>query len=311
MGAAFVRAAPVLLALILDRVLGDPPNRFHPVAWMGMAIDWARHRAPRQGRVLPLMYGAMLVLVGTMVVGVIGILLQRLLLLLPWPLRWLAEALVLKMTFSLQGLVRAARQVQRALETQDLPQARHLLGWHLVSRDTARLSPCEVAAAAVESVAENASDGVVAPLLYYALGGLPAALAYRFVNTADAMLGYHTPAYEWLGKVPARLDDLVNLIPARLTAVLIIVAALFLGANALLAWRVWWCDARRTESPNAGHPMSSMAGALHIELDKRGHYRIGAGYRFPEAADIGRAIRLLYGTIALAVAGYGVVLLVI
>ncbi len=234
----------------------------------------------------------------------VGVWLRQLLLWLPWPWQWLAEAYILKMTFALHGLAWAAQQVQQALEAHDLPRARHLLGWHLVSRDTAQLSPSEVAAATVESVAENASDGIVAPLFYYALGGLPAALAYRFVNTADSMLGYHDREREWLGKVPARLDDLVNLIPARLTAVLIILAALVLGKDARLAWRIWRQDAHRTPSPNSGHPMSSMAGTLRVELDKFGYYRLAPGYRFAEAADIAKAVRLLYGAIALATVGF-------
>jgi adenosylcobinamide-phosphate synthase len=291
---------PVLLALILDGILGDPPNRFHPVAWMGTVIGLAQHAAPRRGRVLPLLYGAALVLFGVALVVVIGLGLQGLLRQLPWPLAWLLEACILKTALSLRGLARAAKQVRQALEAKELEKARELVSWHLVSRDTARLSRFEVAAAAVESVAENASDGVVAPLFYYALGGLPAALAYRFINTADSMLGYREPEYEWLGKIPARLDDVANLIPARLTALLIIVASIFVGGHTHLAWQVWWQEARFTESPNAGHPMSSMAGALGVELEKFGYYRLGAGHPFPEASHLAKAVRLLYGATVLA-----------
>ncbi|MEE9149489.1 MAG: cobalamin biosynthesis protein [Candidatus Tectomicrobia bacterium] len=296
-------AAPLSLvvALVLDQLLGDPPNRLHPVAWMGTAIGVARRWAPRQGRWLPLLYGAGVVGAGVVVVACVGFLVQQLFLVLPWPLPWLLEAWMVKMTFSLQGLARAASQVRQALEAQDLAQARHLLSWHLVSRDTSQLNESQVAAAAVESVAENASDGIVAPLLYYALGGLPAALVYRFVNTADSMLGYRDPDYLWLGKVPARLDDLVNLVPARLTAALVVLASLFLGGNARSAWTTWRRDAHRTASPNAGHPMSSMAGALGLELVKIGHYQLGAGQALPAVSDIARAVHLLYGTAALAV----------
>jgi adenosylcobinamide-phosphate synthase len=299
----FYTANPVslLLALILDQVLGDPPNRFHPVAWMGTAISIARNRAPRQGRWGALAYGALLVLGGA--VGVIGagLVLQQLLLFLPWPLRWLGEACVLKLTFSLRGLAHAAGEVRQALEAKDVTEARRLVSWHLVSRDTRQLNASQVAAATVESVAENASDGVIAPLFYYTLGGLPAALAYRFVNTADSMLGYRDPIHLWLGKVPARLDDLVNLLPARLAALCIVLAALLLGNDMRQAWKIWRQDAQRTASPNAGHPMSSMAGALRVELVKIGHYRLGAGQAPPAASDIARAVRLLYAAIALAV----------
>jgi adenosylcobinamide-phosphate synthase len=197
------------------------------------------------------------------------------------------------MTLSLRGLVVAGDEVEEALEHEDLAGARRLLTWNLVSRDTTALDEAQVAAATIESVAENISDGVVAPLFYYALGGLPAALAYRFVNTADAMLGYRDPAHEWLGKAPARLDDLANLLPARISAALIVLAAALVGENATAAWRAWRRDAARTESPNAGHPMSATAGALEVELEKVGHYRLGAGGGAPSARDIGRATRMI------------------
>jgi adenosylcobinamide-phosphate synthase len=204
------------------------------------------------------------------------------------------EAGLLTMTFSLRGLINAASEVEDALAVGDLTEARRLASWHLVSRDTTALSEPQVAAATIESVAENISDGVVAPLFYYALGGLPAALAYRFVNTADAMLGYRDPSHEWLGKAPARLDDLANLIPARLSAALIVLAAALAGEDARTAWQVWRRDAGETASPNAGHPMSAMAGALDVELEKVGHYRLGAGGRPPASGDIRRAARLIY-----------------
>ena len=301
MPCVFDAVGPILLALSLDVLLGEPPNRYHPVAWMGAFIGAVRRWAPRQGQWAPLVYGAGLVIGGAALVAFLGLILERFLMHVPWPLGWLAAAAVLKLTFSLRGLARAAGQVQQALEAGDLPQARHLLGWHLVSRDTTQLSGSQVAAAAVESVAENTSDGVVAPLFNYALGGLQAALAYRFINTADAMLGYRDPVHEWLGKVPARLDDLVNLVPPRLTACLIIMAAPCLGVNARRAWAVWRRDAHRTASPNAGQPMSAMAGALEVELEKVGHYRLGVGQLFPVAMDIARGLRIVYGATTLAV----------
>jgi len=230
---------------------------------------------------------------------------------LAWALVWvrrlnplvylLLAALLLKATFAYTGLVKAARQVKAALERGDLPEARRLVSWHLVSRDTAGLSASQVAAATIESVAENTSDGVVAPLLYYALGGLPAALAYRFINTADAMLGYRDPTREWLGKVPARLDDLANLLPARATAGLLTLAAVLVGEEAIGAWQVWRRDAGVTASPNAGQPMSAMAGALGVELEKVGQYRLGVGGRLPTSGDIGRAVRLMRAATALAI----------
>jgi adenosylcobinamide-phosphate synthase len=268
---------------------------------MGSFISAIQHWAPAKGQWGRLAFGAGIVLSGVTIVVVLGILLERVLWYAPWPLAWLVKAWVLKLTLSLRGLVQAAGEVRQALEHDDLPLARRLVSWHLVSRETSQLSGAQVAAAAVESVGENASDGIVAPLLFYALGGLPAALAYRFINTADAMLGYRDPVRFWLGKVPARVDDLANLVPARLTAVLIVLAALLLGENPRQARTVWHRDAQLTASPNAGHPMSAMAGALQVELEKVGQYRLGAGQPLPGAGHIARATRLLYGVTALAV----------
>jgi len=289
-----------LLALLLDLLMGDPPNRYHPVAWMGAAIAAAERRAPQGGHMAPLAYGALLAAGGTTTVIGLGRLLEKAIAHLPAPWGWLMEAVLLKMTFSVRGLAAAAGEVQTALEEDDLPHARHWLGWHLVSRGTAGLDKSQVAAATIESVAENASDGVVAPLFYYALGGLPAALAYRFINTADAMLGYHDPTHEWLGKVPARLDDLANLLPARVTSGLLVLAATLAGADARRAWQILRRDGGRTASPNAGRPMSAMAGALGVELEKLGHYRLGEGLRRPEPGDIARALRLLSYVASLA-----------
>ena len=172
------------------------------------------------------------------------------------------------------------------------PHARRLLGYHLVSRDTGDLDEAGVAAAAIESVAENLSDGVIAPALAYALGGLPAAMAYRAANTLDALWGYRDEEFEQLGKAAARLDDALNLLPARVSALAIVAAAAALRRPDVDAWRafeVWRADRGRTASPNAGHPMAAMAGALGVRLEKRGDYVLGDGLRPPVAADIERA----------------------
>lgn len=284
-----VLAVP-LVAVLLDAAFGDPPGRSHPVAWMGSFIGWCRRRAPQRGRAVPLLAGAGIVLVGAGVCAAAGwgvtVACQQ----LPAPLGWLVAGAALKLTLAPRGLAAAAGEVRAALEGGDLAAARRALAWHLVSRDTSALTESQVAAAAVESVAENASDGVVAPLFWYAVGGLPAALAYRLVNTADAMLGYRDPEREWLGKAPARLDDLLNLAPARLTAALIVLVS----GRPSRTISIWWRDRGRTPSPNAGHPMAAVAGALEVELEKIGVYTLGSGQRAATAADIRRAVALLW-----------------
>ncbi|MEN6409336.1 MAG: adenosylcobinamide-phosphate synthase CbiB [Anaerolineaceae bacterium] len=291
-----------LFAFLFDLLLGDPPNRFHPTAWMGKLIAcWGRFR-PHNKPAAEFISGAALILVGITLTGAVGYALTKLGNALPVPLNWLLVALILKTTISLRGLNHAAREVQTALDTHNLPEARRLLSWHLVSRDTSQLTEAQVAGAAIESVAENATDGILAPLFFFAVGGLPAALAYRFVNTADAMIGYRDPEHEWYGKFAARLDDALNLIPARLTGLFILAASFLVGENARQAWRTVRSDAHLTASPNAGVTMSAMAGALGVKLEKVGHYTLGEAFPLPSSRHLQLARRILFAAVLLAVA---------
>jgi adenosylcobinamide-phosphate synthase len=291
----------IFLAIIFDLLLGDPPNRFHPVAWMGKLISLAHHHKPPGGPQVALVYGTFITLAGSALVAGIGSIFIKITAHLP--LMGLLEAALLKSTYSVRGLDRAACEIQTALESNELDKARQLVNWHLVSRDTTTLETAQVAAATIESVAENTSDSVVAPLFYYALGGLLLALVYRFVNTADAMLGYRDPAREWLGKFPALLDDILNYIPARITGMLFILVAHLTDRSGSKAWRTMRQDAQQTDSPNAGYPMSAMAGGLGVELAKAGQYNLGAGGYLPQPNDINNARKLMrLVTVVVAVA---------
>ncbi len=293
-------SAPVILsALALDALFGDPPNAFHPVAWLGKGIAWLERRLADGSPLLCLSQGAAAWVAGGIAVSGIALFLARLCRFFPRPINWLLEACFLKICLSPRGLKQAAVQIQSALQKDDLSQARQLLSWHLVSRDTSELNPSQVAGAAIESVAENTSDGIIAPLFFYALGGLPAAWLYRFANTLDSMWGYHDPRHEWLGKIPARLDDVLNILPARLTAWGLYVSAWLRGENAAQCLAILRRDARTTASPNAGYPMSAMAGALGVELEKVGHYQLGSGLRPPVSRDITRAVRLMQTAVLL------------
>jgi adenosylcobinamide-phosphate synthase len=213
----------------------------------------------------------------------------------------LLQPLLLKPLFAYRNLRRAVLDVAVALAAGDLAEGRRLLSWHLVSRDTSELSPEEVAGAAIESLAENLTDSLTAPLLAYAGGGLPAAWAYRFVNTADAMWGYRTAEFEQLGKFPARLDDVLNWLPARLMGWLLVIAAGFAAEDPHQAARVMLAQHGRTASPNAGWTMSAMAGALGITLTKRQVYELAGGPHRPDVMAIHRALRLADVAAGLAV----------
>ncbi len=295
----------LLMAVAIDVSLRELPNRWHPVAWMGLYIQQFRHLNSASGRIPAMIAGASLVTSGALACAVFGWQLQRFTSSYPLLVAAGLQAIVLKQTFSIKSLARAAAAVEAPLRSGDLGLARRQLAFHLVSRDTSDLDESQIAAATIQSVAENTSDSIIAPLFYFVVGGLPIALAYRFINTCDAMIGYRTPALEWFGKPAARLDDLLNLIPARLTAAMILAAGVVLAKRPLASLPIWFRDRYATESPNAGQPMSAAAGVLGVELEKRNSYVLGRGQRQPTAEDIARAVRLLWVISAMATLGAG------
>ena len=294
---------PLLLALAFDLGVGEPPARVHPVVGVGKLVGLLARWAPATPR-RQLAYGAVSVGLTTLIPA-IG---AKVLLgwLRPWPIRLAVEGWLLKTCFAYSALEEAGRSVADPLANRDLPAAREGLR-ALVSRERSELDGTLISAAAIESLAENLGDGFVAPLLAYAVGGLPAAFFYRAANTADSMVGYRDE-YEYLGKAAARLDDLLNLLPARLTALLLVAVS---GADAARVWRALALDHDKTASPNAGWPIAAAAGALDISLRKPGVYRLNEAAREPYAKDIYRAIStvrraaLLGAALVLVVTAFG------
>jgi adenosylcobinamide-phosphate synthase len=275
---------------VLDRVGGDP-RRGHPVALFGSAAGRLEARMWRDDRAAGTGYAALLIGAPAL----LGLLPRRL------PAPWLLAATALG-TWTVLGsrsLSREAEAVSAHLRRGDLPAAREQLT-HLVGRRTDALDEAEIARATVESVAENTSDAVVAPLLWGAVAGLPGLLAYRAVNTLDAMVGHHSPRHENFGWASARADDLANYLPARLTAALTAVVAPVAGGSRRGALAVARADGRRHPSPNAGVAEAAFAGALGVRLGGRNDYGshaenrpvLGADGRVPRPDDIARAARL-------------------
>lgn len=298
------------VALALDLCLGDPPNRWHPVAWFGKLTAAVFDRAPT-GRGPELAFGVAVALGAPLAVWLGASRVLDAAHGVAAPLGVLAAAALFKVSFAYRGLRDATRAVADALEGDAVETARARLG-ALVSRDTAVLSAPLAASAAIESLAENLNDSVVAPFFYFVLFGVPGAVAYRAVNTLDAMVGYHG-RYEYLGKAAARLDDTLGWIPARLTALLLVGGALLAGAHAADAIRLGWRQHGRTDSPNAGWPMATMAGALGTVLEKTHHYRLGddphaqrfstvdaASVISPTPRSIHKALRIADCTVGLA-----------
>lgn len=301
----------LLLAVALDRLLPEPPAPIHPVVWMGKAIGALERFAPK-GSAAAFSYGcvAVLVVVG-IATGVAWLAAEVLMSIGTWAYV-IGGTLILRTTFTVRGLASAADRTRQALVEGSLDEARESLN-SLVSRDAASLKPSLVAASAIESVAENTTDSYIAPWLAFAIFGLPGAVAYRAVNTLDSMLGIRGE-YEYFGKAAARLDDVVNLVPARLSAFLILISGTLGRLSFRRGIRIMWRDRVLTASPNAGWTMGAMAGLLATRLEKPGHYRLGEEFPEPKPDDIGVSIRIaeltgilgLVVTLALLAARHGV-----
>jgi adenosylcobinamide-phosphate synthase len=287
------RAGGLALGVLADAVWGDP-RRGHPVAAFGRLVLGLERRLYADA-VAP---GAALVALSLAGPVAGGWAVERLARRRPL----LGVALTAASTWAVLGgtsLAREGTAMVRFLEDGDLPGARQRLT-HLCARDPTQLDAAGLARATVESLAENTSDAVVAPLLWGAVAGVPGLLGYRAVNTLDAMIGYTSPRYLRFGRIAARLDDLVNLVPSRVTGVLTVLAAPAVGGSSGQAWTVLWRDGGRHPSPNAGRPEAAAAGALGVRLGGTNVYAghvehrpdLGEGGRAPGVEDVRRAVRL-------------------
>ena len=302
----------VLGGFVLDALFGDPAWLPHPVVYMGKAISklekFLRPRLPKtpQGELLGGAIVAFCLPVGTfLLTGLVCWGAARLhpLLGLAVQMFWCGQALAAR------GLVQESTNVYRELKKPDLPGARKAVS-RIVGRDTAELTAEGVTKAAVETVAENASDGVIAPLLYMLIGGAPLALTYKAINTMDSMLGYKNEKYLYFGRVPAKLDDVANYIPSRLAGLLWVAAAAFTHNDAKGAWKIWRRDRRNHASPNSAQTESACAGALGVQLAGPAYYfgqyypklTIGDALRPIEPEDILRANRMMYVASSFALA---------
>ena len=300
----------VLGGFVLDAIFGDPAWLPHPVVYMGKAISrlekFLRARLPMtpQGELLGGAVTAFCLPVGTFLVTSLVCLAAAKL--SPWlglavQMFWCGQALAAK------GLVQESTNVYAELKKGSLPAARKAVS-RIVGRDTEALTAEGVPRAAVETVAENASDGVIAPLLYMLLGGAPLALTYKAINTMDSMLGYKNEKYLYFGRCAAKLDDAANWLPSRLAALLWVAAAALTGNSARGAWRIWRRGRRRHASPNRAQTESACAGALGVQLAGPAYYfgeyydkpTIGDPLREIEPRDVLRANRMMYAESLLA-----------
>jgi adenosylcobinamide-phosphate synthase len=297
-------AALALLAMLIELIVGYPQRLVdaigHPVTWMGAlirALDWALNHdsaAPDWRRAA----GIVAVLCLLVIVGTIAFVIGHELLRLPYGT--LAVAILASTLLAQKSLHRHVAQVAFALENGDIAAARTAVS-RIVGRDTGILDQAGIARAAIESLAENFSDAVVAPVLWLFIAALPGIALYKAINTADSMIGHLTPRYQEFGWAAARLDDLVNLPASRLSALLLVAAAALRDdASAKEAWRTVWRDAAHHRSPNAGYPEAAMAGALGLSLAGPRVYggvfvddaMMGNGRRDAKASDVRCALAL-------------------
>ncbi|MCI6869213.1 MAG: adenosylcobinamide-phosphate synthase CbiB [Selenomonadales bacterium] len=302
-----------LFAFLVDIVVGDPRSRMHPVVLVGNLISSLEkllyHEADTDNK--KMVKGALLAAFVLVFAYHMAYLLVQLSSQAGNPLLdTMVQALILSFTISPRSLSEAGRELFQLLEDGNLEKARFKVGW-IVGRDTDKLSPAEVTRATVETIAENTVDGVIAPLFFFAVGGVPLAVLYRAANTMDSMLGYKNDRYLFFGRVPARLDDILNYIPARICGVLFVLSAMLLGFDYRAAWRIMLRDARKHPSPNGGWAEASVAGALGIRLGGynsyfgKQHFRAYMGDPLKELqqGNIMECIRLMYSASILFLLG--------
>ena len=295
-------ALVLLLAAGIDLIFGEPPAAVHPVVWIGKLINLLKNAAPRTHRKF---YGVIMALCCVFFAALLGYSVLYIAALpgIPGILALFIEAYFLKATFAINCLLSPAREIYKHLEENRLEKVRELLPIY-VSRNTSKLTKTQMSSAVIESVSENYVDGILSPIFYYALFGefgLVAAYVFKAISTLDSMVGYKTEPYKELGYFSAKSDDVLNWIPARISVIFILAAALIVALlpkkqgkiNPFNSIRSAMEDGMNTPSPNSGYPMAATAGALGIKLEKPNTYVLGASYPPTEIKDIKRVSQLI------------------
>ena len=300
----------VLIGFLADLVFGDPSVSWHPICLIGALIakleKWLRALFPGTKRGELVSGAVMVVLVVFISSGIPAALLFVFYRIHFW-IGVMAEAVMCFFIFAVKSLKKESMQVEKALETEGLEAGRKAFS-RIVGRDTQNLSETGVIKAAVETVAENFSDGVFAPMLYLIIGGAGLGFAYKSINTMDSMVGYKNERYLYFGRTAAKLDDVVNYIPARLAALFMIAGACFCGQDGKGAWKIWRRDRRNHASPNSAQTEAAAAGALQIQLAGNACYfgklyekpYIGDAVRPVQREDIARVNQLMFMASVLA-----------
>lgn len=285
----------LILAVLFDILFAEPPLVIHPVAWMGKLVNFLIRNASLRYRSIYGFFMAIFCIAMVVVVGLAVIYLGTGLLGL------IVAAFFLKSTFSIRMLLASALGIKRDLEERKIEKVRSDLKT-FVGRDTSKLNEAQSASAVIESLAESFVDGILSPLFYFLLFGLPGALAYRMINTLDSMVGYKKEPFIELGYASAKLDDVANFVPARLSLIFIFIASIFFG-KPFDALKTCFQDHNKTTSPNSGYPMAAVAGALNVRLEKVGYHVLGDKYANPQPFHIKKAVYIEGVSSFLVIAG--------
>jgi len=268
-------------AILLDLLFGDPKNRFHPTAWIGILIGTITTRMKNENYNLEKFGGIFIVLIPVCISIVVLsgldfsidlISVESLSILISI----ISGVVLFKMTIAIKGMEKHALAVLDSIQKNDLTQARTNLSM-IVKRNTKNLDKNHILSGTLESLSENIVDGITGPMFYFAIFGLPGAFVYRIVNTVDSMVGYKTQMFKNLGWFGANCDNVLNYIPSRLTGLTIVLGSMLLGHDWKNCYEIFKRDGKKTDSPNAGYPMAAFAGALGTKFEKLEHYSLGTG----------------------------------
>lgn len=294
-------AGGLALGILLDLMFGDPPNRYHPVAWLGELIESITPNLKHGGvivssvsadkveKVKGILFSCGLIsAVALLIIAVASLTVLHMGILLTLVM----FAVLLKISIALKGMEKSAVGIIRSIEEGNLEEARYDLSM-IVRRDTSSLDEGYIRSATIECISESTVDGIISPLFFYSIFGPVGCIAFRVVNTLDSMLGYRDPYFKDIGWMSAKLDTIFNFLPARMASLLMIVSAYMVHADYKNSLSILIRDHNKTSSINAGYPMSSMAGALRVRLEKVGSYALGEGTEFLTADKCVRAIKIM------------------